>query len=284
VSHLCNPLCVTLAATWCSYERPESPTLWMATDSRISDATGKVIDEGIKLYEVPVVCREPGPRAFFDTPYFQSSIGMVAAGGSLVYQHVYGTLVPVLGNLVHPTRAVPSTTDLAEYVSRVTTTYVRSLGHVRPEEARRITIIVGGRTPGLDPEAYHLQPRLDDEGMIEYPPEPLSLGAGDVRFIGTRVEDAKALHDAYVERDRPGASRHRAALNVIRTLIEDPEAPTIGGEVQIGFTVGHSFRRATSVVADRKGAQARMLLNSIDLDSLGPVGPCAPGLVGMISP
>jgi hypothetical protein len=276
---------MTLAAVWCSYETPGSPTLWMASDSRISDARGRVIDEGIKLYEVPVVCRRPNATGFFDVPYIASAIGMVGAGGSLVYQHVYGTLVPVLGNLIHPEGAVPSTQDLASVVDRVTTTYVRSLGQVRPDEAMRITILVGGQTPGRPPEAYRLAPRIGAEGMVEYPPESLTLSPTDVHFIGSHIDQAQALWEEFVERDEPGASRHRAALNVIRALIDDPQAETIGGEVQIGHLVGPAFRRVASVVPVPDGApEARMLLNSIDLADLQPVGPCAIGLQGMISP
>lgn len=43
---------VTLGAIWLNDEQPESPRLWMATDSRISDEVGSLIDEGIKLYEL----------------------------------------------------------------------------------------------------------------------------------------------------------------------------------------------------------------------------------------
>jgi hypothetical protein len=276
---------MTLAAAWCSHEEPNWPTLWMASDSRISDARGTVIDEGIKLYEVPVICRRPGPSGLFDTPYFASAIGMVGAGGSLVYQHVYGTVVPILSNLIHPEGAVPSTAELASLLDRVTTMYVRSLGRVRPADAMRITLIVGGQTPGQAPEAYQLRPQVGDDGLVEYPPESLALGPEDVHFIGSRLDDAQQLLDDLVERDEPGASRHRAALNVIRALIDDPEAPTIGGEVQLGHTVGWAFRRVASVVADKNAPpKARMLLNSIDLDDLGSVGPCAIGLQGMISP
>ena len=71
---------MTLAAVWCSYEDPEAPCLWMASDSRISDGLGTLIDEGIKLYEVPVVCRQPGTAGFFDRLSFATAIGMVGAG------------------------------------------------------------------------------------------------------------------------------------------------------------------------------------------------------------
>jgi hypothetical protein len=276
---------MTLASVWCSHERPEAPTLWMASDSRISDGAGTVIDEGIKLYEVPVVCRQPGPDGFFDRPYFATAIGMVGAGGSLVYQHVYGTLVPVLGNLIGNGEGIPSTADLAGLVGRTTATYVRSLGHVRPNEAARITILLGGHTPGKRPEAYRLSPRVGEEGMVEFPAEPLHLGPRDVHFIGAHTDEAYRIHSELVERNEPGASSDRAALNVIRALINDPSARTIGGEVQVGHMAGWAFRRVASCVADPEHRpQARMLLNSIDLDSLGPVGPCALGLQGMVVP
>src|SRR5689334_10826500 len=98
-----------------------SATCWGRSSTRESSCT-----------RYPSVCRRPGPGGFFDTPYFASAIGMVGAGGSLVYQHVYGTVVPILSNLIHPEGAVPSTAELASVVDRVTTTYVRSLGRVRP--------------------------------------------------------------------------------------------------------------------------------------------------------
>jgi hypothetical protein len=121
--------------------------------------------------------------------------------------------------------------------------------------------------------------------MVEYPPVSLSLGPHDVHFIGSRVDHARALWERLVTRDEPGASRHRAALNVVRSLIDDPGAETIGGEVQIGHMVGWAFRRVASVVpVPGQAPRARMLLNSIDLEDLQPVGPCAIGLQGMISP
>jgi hypothetical protein len=121
--------------------------------------------------------------------------------------------------------------------------------------------------------------------MVEYRPEPLSLGPGAAHFIGAQLEDAQRLYREFVKRDEPGSSRHRAPLNVIRTLIEDPEAPTIGGEVQVGHVVNWAFRRVASCVPDRgHPPRPRMLLNSIDLDALGTVGPCALGLKGMVTP
>lgn len=275
---------MTLTAIWANYEVEASPTLWMATDSRISDGEARLIDEGIKLYEVPYVCWRPGDSGF-DTPFHASSIGMAAAGGSLVYQHVYGTAVPLLSHLIGTGHAAPSVAEIALMIGRLTTIYVRSLGQ-RRDDALRVTIVVGGQTSGGQPEAYKLTAALDEEHLVHFPPVPLDLSRGSVHFIGDHLETAENLIAEVAARDEPGAPRERAALNVIRRLIDDPAVTTIGGEVQLGYTspLG-GFRRVASVVPDRGNEpKALRLLNAIDVDELGGVGPCGIGLDGMVAP
>lgn len=275
---------MTLVATWCNYENADAPSLWVASDSRISEGESLLIDEGIKVYEVPVVCRVPGPDGFFDQTALATSIGIAGAGSSLVFQHVAGSLIPMLGNLVSSRPGVPSVADLANLVGRVTTVYVRSLGSRRPAGAR-ITMIVAGESFAGEAEAYRLFPQVGIDGLVEFPPERLALGHGIVHFIGDRIGEAEARLSEIAARDEPGASCNRAALNVIRGLIDDPDAPSIGGDVQIGFTAGGRFRRVASVTPVPGGApQAQRKLNSVDLDGLGSVGPWTLGIDGMVSP
>jgi hypothetical protein len=273
---------VTLGAIWLNDEEPESPRLWMATDSRISDEAGSLIDEGIKLYEVPVVCRRPGPSGFFDTPFFTTSIGVIGAGGTLVYQQVCGTLVPILGNLISTQRAVLSIGDIASLAGVVATHYVRSLGTRRPHDAAKVTLVIGGESVNSGIRAYRLSPDIPEDGLLTFAVQPLDLQPRVVHFIGDKTDDARTRLQELVRKDEPGASKYRAALNVIREFINDADHPTIGGDVQIGFTTGRGFRRVASVVPD--DANALRLLNSIDLDSLPAVGPCDIGIEGMVSP
>lgn len=251
----------------------------MASDSRISDGEAPLIDQGIKLYEVPIVCRTPGNAGFFDRIAYEGAIGMLGAGASLVFQHVYGTLVPLLGNLAYPVPVAPSIVELASFIGKVTTVYVRSLGQ-RRHDADRVTIIVGGESPTKEPEAYKLTAQRDPEGLIEFVPEQLGLADGVVHFIGDHTEDAQAMYRALAERDEPGASRQRGALNVIRNFIDNPKIRSVGGEVQIGYSAGARFRRVGSVVPGEgpQASPARRLLNSVDLDELGTVGPCLLGI------
>lgn len=270
---------MTLAATWCSYEPPAPPRLWMASDSRISDNHAPLIDQGIKLYEVPIVCRAPGPSGFFDGIFFEGAVGLLGAGGSLVFQHVYGTVVPLLGNLLQPAEVAPTLAEVAHFVGRVTTIYVRSLGW-RRSDAARVTIIVGGESSS-GPEAYELAPRLSEQGLVEFVPSAITLGDGVAHFIGDRTAEAQATYMELTARDEPGASRQRAALTVIRRFIDDEQVKSIGGDLQIGYSAGGRFRRVASVTPDTQepSAPARYQLNSIDLDELGPmVGHCRVGI------
>lgn len=275
---------MTIGAIWLNDEDLHAARLWMATDSRISDREGKLIDEGLKLYELPVLCLRPGASGLFDTPFYSTSIGMACAGSSLIYQHVYGTLVPILGSLIGDGSCIPAVAAFAVLAAAVTSRYVRSLGQ-RRHDSHKVEIVVGGQSPGRPGEAYILSAELDSDGLIQFVPSRLALDAGDVHFIGQHTTEASALLRELQAANEPGAPAKRAALNVIRRFIDDPDKPTIGGEVQIGYTVGTMFRRAATVVPEPgKAPKALSLLNSINLDELPPVGPCRIGIQGMITP
>jgi hypothetical protein len=47
---------MTLLVTWISSEQGNE-RLWMASDSSLSDGGGTLIDQGVKLFELPIICR-----------------------------------------------------------------------------------------------------------------------------------------------------------------------------------------------------------------------------------
>jgi hypothetical protein len=104
-------------------------------------------------------------------------------------------------------------------------------------------------------------------------------------FLGSATALAFELYEQIAAADQPGASRTRAPLNVIRRLIDDPEQPSIGGDVQVGFTVGSDFHRVRTVrPIPGQEPRAAFWLNAICTDELSQVGPCAIGLMGSVSP
>jgi hypothetical protein len=262
----------------------------MSTDSRISDARGTLIDEGVKLFTLPMVCRMAADGGFFNTTYYTSAFGMACAGGTLVYQHVHATLVPLLAALIGDGTSVPTALAVAMLAADVTTQYVRALGATRPDHAHQVSIVIGGQTAGMLPEAYEvrLAPDLDGDGRLFFQPHRLPLEDGDVYFTGDRVAEA---NDRLAERRSDETAlpivRGRAPLDVIRSFIDDPSVRTIGGEVQVGYTTPDGFQRVASLRAEPipdRPANAALALNGISIDALPSVGPCAIGLGGMIVP
>lgn len=270
---------MTLLAVWCAEER-----LWMASDSRLSDGGGPLIDEGVKIFELPVVCRAPsGQSGFYEDVYFATSFGLGCAGHSLVYHQIHANLLPLLSNLIGIQGHAPSIADIAAFTSEVGTRYVRSLGHRRPQDADQVRLLLGGWCPITRTlAAYEMRPRVVD-ALMRFTISQLDLSTP--HFVGDHCDRARELHDEIAAADLPGASRNRAPLNVIRQLIEDTNIQSIGGDVQVGFTVGPTFQRVrTSRPIPGREPTAAFWLNAICTDDLPLVGPCALGLMGSVSP
>lgn len=270
---------MTLLAVWRAEER-----LWMASDSRLSDGGGPLIDEGVKIFELPVVCRAPSMQSgFFEDVYCATSFGLGCAGNSLIYHQIHANLLPLLGNLIDTQGRAPSVADIAAFTAEVGTRYVRSLGSRRPQDAGRVRLLLAGWCPITRTlTAYELRPRVVDT-LMRFTVAQLALSTP--HFVGDCCDRARELHDEIAAANLPGASQNRAPLNVIRQLIEDTNTQTIGGDVQVGFTVGPAFRRVrTCRPIPGMEPKAAFWLNAICTDDLPSVGPCALGLMGSISP
>lgn len=276
---------MSLVVVWRNEEQ-EHPSIWIATDSRISGRGGRLLDEGGKLFSLLVVSRRPGDAGFFSVPYFAREVGLACVGGSLIYQHVYACLVPILSNLIGLEGGTPSMEDVAGAVGRVTTKYVVSLGEAAPSAHRVTLVLVGHCTHDGQQEAFAFGPTFAEDGAFDrFEPSLLDLAEGRAHFFGDCTAEAEAALAA--ERNRVEDERnilwHRAPTRVLRAFVDDPARPTIGGDVQLGFVLGTNFTRAVTVAPHIVGQpEACMRLNNIDLAEIGPVGPCQIGLLGMV--
>jgi hypothetical protein len=276
---------MTLTATWIADEG-RAPRLWMATDSRISDNGGVLLEEGVKLFELPIVMRGPGASGFFDQVNFQTTIGLACTGSTLVFQQVYATLVPLASNL-GGFGDRPTLFDLASFIGRLATTYIRSFGTTRPNNST-VGIVVAGSDP-MSGEllAYDLSASLDSMSMYEFLPNPVDLANSRVHFTGdpSAILEAERLLDSFRKSPMPGISCDRAPLNVVRQVISSEVVRSVGGDVQIGFTVGERFRRATTMTPVTPGMpEIQAKLNNVPLAEIGQIGPCFTALQGMVSP
>lgn len=262
---------MTLTGTWLQRSNGED-FLWMAADTRISSGHSKLMDEGVKVFEVPVMVHTPGDTGFFDRVAWVSSIGLACAGATLNFQQVYATLVPLFADLITPRSAVPSLRELTGAVSRLFTGYTLSLGAAVAQSADA-NIVVAGRCPRSGQlEAYELTDLRDEEGRHCYVPSPLDLRSGP-HFTGDpkAIEQARSLVATF---EGPGDP----VLKAIKAVIDDPDIPGVGGTVQLACSHDYRMRRmATAVPGDEEDRRGRILMNNIDVALVAPIGPCWPG-------
>lgn len=91
--------------------------MWVTSDSRISRAEGEpLIEDGAKLFGLPVVCRGVGEDKFFSDIYFAHSFGYCFAGSTLMGQNAYLAIAPLLTTLISTERYIPSMDDVATFV------------------------------------------------------------------------------------------------------------------------------------------------------------------------
>lgn len=264
---------MTLVAVWCNEENPSSPSLWIATDSRLSDGEQRLIDEGVKLFELQVICRAPGEAGFFTKPYYASSYGLASVGHSILYQNVYACAGPLLANLCDVHGRLPAAHHVAEFVARLTYEYVMSLGQVR-FNASDVGLVLAGYCPVADRlRAFEIRANLI-QGEITPSFKELDLLEGNVHFFGAATHDA-ARRIAEIRADwTDGILYHRAPFALVVEFVENDAYPTIGGELQAGFTIGRDFYRVATVRPIHDGDSAVMVLNNLKVDEVGTVGPC----------
>lgn len=246
---------------------------------------GTLLDEGAKLFSVPIVCRQPGEAGFFTDPYSVQAVALACAGGSLIYMHVYACLVPIMSNLIGIAPNAPSLEEVAETSAKVATRYVASLGQVS-HTAHRVELVLAGFCLAHSRyEAIEIRPHFENEAFREFECGQLDMSAGQAHFFGDHTNEASERLDdrrAKLVKEHP-ILWHRAPLRVLRDFIEASEFETIGGDVQAGFTSGADFTRVATVAPRIHGQpEAYARFNNIDLDEIGHVGPCMIGITGMV--
>jgi hypothetical protein len=229
----CQAQVMTLAAIWRSGDDARRFDLWAASDSRISDSYGKLIDEGIKIFELPVRCAKPNAEGSFSDVFYSSSFGLVCAGSTLIFQHVYATLVPLLNNLGALNETAVSIRDAADLAAWVCETLVSSLGQRKGPDALRVEMALIGWCPlEQQVDGYSLLPRTAGGTFEGVEPVHLDLSNGNVTFLGDQLTKSRHLMAEVQHAGQPDSPVGVAPLTVIREMIEDDSVPTIGGDVQ----------------------------------------------------
>ncbi|HEY9795122.1 MAG TPA: hypothetical protein V6D30_05725 [Leptolyngbyaceae cyanobacterium] len=108
---------MTAIAIWFNDENPKNPSLWIASDSRVSkNQSSTLIDNAAKVFTLPVVCRFPGEEGFFSKIAYYHTYGYCFAGSTLLGQNTFLALMPLLSNLVAVQPYTPQMADVAQFV------------------------------------------------------------------------------------------------------------------------------------------------------------------------
>ncbi|WP_214073582.1 hypothetical protein [Mucilaginibacter sp. dw_454] len=88
---------MTIVASWFNNESPKTPSIWTASDTKISFETGATL-QGNKIFELSVVCKQLSGNGY-GTILHRSSLTFAYAGSTMLAVNTFATLNTVLGNL-----------------------------------------------------------------------------------------------------------------------------------------------------------------------------------------
>jgi hypothetical protein len=243
------------------------------------------MDEGVKLFQLPVRVyghgSTPGPVG---APVHETSIGVVCAGSTLVFQQTYAALVALFSQIqcVTPRVVLPTVGELADYMARVLTRYYRSLGSNRLDPGP-VSMIVGGMDPiSRSPVAFELERGLDSEGVYEFVPHELTLTIGAVAFRGDADACARASELWKKEAAEPTGASYNDVLRIIESLAQDSIHQGVGGSTQVGYTSPFGFHRVARATLS-EGDIPEIYLHGLPLLKIGTIGSNLMPLLGALA-
>ena len=276
---LCSALIerMTAIAIWRTDEIPSHPNLWAVADSRISKADGEVlIEDGVKILPLQIVCRSPGTLGFFDQPYFTHTIGYCFAGSTLMGQNCYLRLIPLLSSIASPEKHLISIRDVAEYALSYVSSAFDDYKITQAHNALFEVAIFGYCHSAKQFEVYKFRP-AEIDGIIRLQMEEFTnLQDNEFVYLGDKPDALRGqIEAAFASDPEPGRPTNRAPRFVIGEKIEDADFPSIGGDLQIAIVSPAGYQPYALMRPDVTGQPTARIsyLGRDFLDDLYTIGP-----------
>ncbi len=233
---------MTSVVCWLSNENPEFKTLWIASDSLISDESPSgsgsrpMLDVVSKISSVPVKIRTD-PFLPFCEIY---SVGFAFAGSTLVAMATKDTFTLLLGSLqalkpdINMAEDLPSLKEVAgfacEIFRAVLDSFLKNTLEIRPASE---ILIFGYCHKANDFECYKISHKKNAV-TSEIIKMPLLRDDGEFSpvIIGDRVSEVEGLINQK-RSQLSGINRERAPMFVLAEFISSAEKTSIGGHLQI---------------------------------------------------
>jgi hypothetical protein len=235
---------MTAIAVWFNNESAENPGLWVAADSRIGDpSAAALLEDGAKIFSLPVVCRAPGSDGFFTAVSYAHSCGYCFAGSTLMGQNAYLALLPLLGNLVARAGYAPFMADVARYIHAYLIRTFDDFKGIAGQRALFEVALFGycHRTQRLS--AFHFAPQLVTGIWTLRCTERADIVDGHSLYLGDeKVRMHERFAAATASGGAPGRPLSRMPRHVIQDCILDDTFPSIGGDLQLGIADFFGYR------------------------------------------
>lgn len=236
---------MTAIAIWCNHEVRNNAALWVAADSRVSGANGTIlIEDGAKIFGLPVVCRSPSDDGFFSRVYHAHTYGYCFAGSTLMGQNAFLSITPLLSNLISPNSYIPSLSDIAQHalilLQQSFNEYKQRVGQNAVFEAA----IFGYCHREQSLSAFHFSPQIESDGIVHLVLNP-HQNMKDKQFI--YLGDDKAcmrsqIEEAFSRESVPGRPVSQIPRYIIQDRIDDASCESIGGDIQLAIADRFGFR------------------------------------------
>lgn len=236
---------MTAIAIWFNDENPEHPSLWVASDSRVSkNQSSTLIDDAAKVFTLPVVCRCPGEDGFFSQIAYYHTYGYCFAGSTLLGQNTFLALIPLLSNLAAFQPYTPQMADVAhfilEYLGRTFDDYKVIAG----ENSALEVALFGWCQVTQKYHIFHYYPGKNDNGVYVIKcTDHTDINKKSFVYLGDYRNDmTQKIQAAFDGDSKPGRPLSRIPRYVIEEHIQNSEYKTIGGDLQLGIANQFGFQ------------------------------------------
>ncbi|WP_047535012.1 hypothetical protein [Methylotenera sp. N17] len=234
---------MTAIAIWGNYEN-NSPSLWIAADSRINhSSTSILIEDAAKVFVLPVICRSPGAQGFFSEVSYENTFGYCFSGSTLIGQNTFLAILPLLSNLISSPGYVVPMSAIAKFIHSYFLRTFDDYKEFSPVPMLAELALFGFCHATNKLCIFHFKPvQVDGIFSISYTAHE-DIKDKDFIYLGDRSEEMKSrLRTALSAALSPDNASSRSPRNVINSCIHDETFSTIGGDIQLGIANAYGYK------------------------------------------
>ncbi|MEH2123224.1 hypothetical protein [Nostoc sp.] len=235
---------MTAIAIWFNNEMSENPSLWVASDSRVSNnKNSTLIDDAAKVFALPVVCRFPGEDGFFSQIGYFHTYGYCFAGSTLLGQNTFLALMPLLSNLATVQPYIPQMADVADFILQYLGRAFDDYKVIACEHSGVEVALFGWCHVTQKQHIFHYYPVKDDNEYVLKCTDYTDLNEKSFVYLGEDRKDmTQKIQKAFNGDSEPGRPLSRIPRYIIEEHIQNSEYKTIGGNLQLAIADRFGFR------------------------------------------